>query len=796
LSLPAGTKLGPYEITSLLGAGGMGEVYRARDARLGREVALKILSEDFGRDPERVRRFEIEARSASGLSDAHVVTVFDVGEQAGVHYIATELVEGGDLRRMLDAGPLPTATALDLGVQIAEGLSAAHERGIVHRDLKPENILITTGGVAKIADFGLAKQTGASPEISQLVTAAEDSTGTGVVMGTVAYMSPEQARGSKVDLRSDQFSFGLLLYEMLTGRAAFRRENAADTLSAILRDEPPPLRDLARDVPEPFARLVHRCLSKDVVNRYGSTRDLFHDLKALREAPGPQPLPLAAGPRRGRAARMSAAALAVAAVAIAGFVLLRRPKPESGAIDSLAILPFVNSGGKADMEFLSDGITESLINKVAQVSGLKVISRASAFHYKGRDIDPQKIARELNVKAILTGHVLAVGDSLSVGAELVDAQDGRHLWGDQYNLKMADILSMQSEIASQIATSLRGKLTGEEKGRLQKRPTEDAEAYQAYLKGKYLLNRVGPEEFDRAREAFEEATRRDPKFALAFVGISVADGVQAFNGFRDPAESWRKSRESAQRAIELDGNLPDGHVALAAFLLNRDWDWSGAERELTQAIALEPADISWTVPEDQYSFYLEVMGRFDEAIAVMRKAEKFDPLSANLASDLAQAYYFARRYDLAVAEARRGFELDPHSLLVNWGLGQILTAQGDHAGAVRALQACIEPSGGAPQFLGLLGWGYGRAGRRSEAEDILRRLTEASRHRYVEPLDFAMTQIGLGNADAAFASLDKAVTDRNGWLIYLNADPMFDPIRNDPRFAKLVARVGLPPGKT
>jgi serine/threonine protein kinase len=332
LSLPAGTKLGPYEITSLLGAGGMGEVYRARDARLGREVALKILSEDFGRDPERVRRFEIEARSASGLSDAHVVTVFDVGEQAGVHYIATELVEGGDLRRMLDAGPLPTATALDLGVQIAEGLSAAHERGIVHRDLKPENILITTGGVAKIADFGLAKQTGASPEISQLVTAAEDSTGTGVVMGTVAYMSPEQARGSKVDLRSDQFSFGLLLYEMLTGRAAFRRENAADTLSAILRDEPPPLRDLARDVPEPFARLVHRCLSKDVVNRYGSTRDLFHDLKALREAPGPPPLPLAAVPRRGRPARMSAAALAVAAVAIAGFDLLRRPKPESGAI--------------------------------------------------------------------------------------------------------------------------------------------------------------------------------------------------------------------------------------------------------------------------------------------------------------------------------------------------------------------------------------------------------------------------------------------------------------------------------
>jgi serine/threonine protein kinase/tetratricopeptide (TPR) repeat protein len=795
LSLPAGTKLGPYEIVSILGAGGMGEVYRARDTRLGREVALKILSEEFGRDPERVRRFEIEARSASALSDAHVVTVYDVGEQGSVHYIATELVEGSDLRKLLDAGPLKPAAALDIGVQIAEGLSAAHERGIVHRDLKPENILLTKAGVAKIADFGLAKQTGASSEVSQLVTAPENITGTGVVMGTVAYMSPEQARGSKVDMRSDQFSFGLIMYEMLTGGAAFRRDNPADTLSAILRDEPAPLRDVARDVPEPFARVVHRCLSKEAANRYGSTRDLFHDLKALQESP-PAPPQETQAHRRRRAAPIAVATLAVALFVVVALLVLRRAKPASSAIDSLAILPFVNSGGKADMEFLSDGITESLINKVAQVSGLKVISRASAFHYKGREIDPGKVAKELNVKAVLTGHVLAVGDSLSVGVELVDAQDGRHLWGDQYNLKMADIFSMQSEIASQIATSLRGRLTGEERGRLQRRPTEDAEAYQAYLKGKYLLNRVGPEEFDRARASFEEAVRRDPKFALAYAGISVTYGVQGFNGFRDPTESWRKSRESAERAIEVDGTVPDGHVALAAVLLNRDWDWAGAERELTQAIALEPADISWTVPEDQYSFYLEVMGRFDEAIAVMKKAEKFDPLSANLASDLTQAYYFARRYDLAVAEARRGFELDPRSLLVNWGLGQVLTAQGEHAGAIRALESCIEPSGGAPQFLGLLGWGYGRAGRKGEAEGILRRLEEVSRSRYVEPMDFAITHIGLGNGDAAFAYLDKAVVERNGWLIYLNADPMFDPIRSDPRFAKVAARVGLPPGKT
>jgi TolB-like protein/tetratricopeptide (TPR) repeat protein len=696
---------------------------------------------------------------------------------------------------LLDAGPLRPAAALEIGVQIAEGLSAAHERGIVHRDLKPENILLTKGGIAKIADFGLAKQTGASSEISRLATAAENSTGTGVVMGTVAYMSPEQARGSKVDLRSDQFSFGLILYEMLTGRAAFRRDNPADTLSAILRDEPPPVRNLARDVPEPFGRLVHRCLSKEPANRYGSTRDLFHDLKALQQVPSGL-APVDSKPRRNMSARLAAAAIAVAAATIVAMMILRRAKPASAAIDSLAILPFVNSSGKADMEFLSDGITESLINKVAQVSGLRVISRTSAFHYKGKEIDPEKVAGELNVRAVVTGHVMAVGDALSVGAELVDARDGRHLWGEQYNRKMADIFSMQSEIASEIATALRGRMTGEEKGQIQKRPTEDTEAYQAYLKGKYLLNRVGPEEFDRARESFQEAVRRDPKFALAYVGISVTHGVQGFNGFRDPAESWRKARESAERAIALDGAVPDGHVALAAVLLNRDWNWAGTERELRRAMELGPSDLSWTLPEDLYSFYLETSGRFDEAIAVMKKAQRFDPLSANLSSDLAQAYYFARKYDLAVAEARRGLELEPGSLLENWSLGEALTMQGRFDEAIRAFEACIEPSGGAPQFVGLLGWGYGRAGRPAEARETLRRLRDLSRSRYVEPIDLAMVHIGLGNADEAIAELEKAVVDRNGWLIYLNADPMFDPIRSDPRFAKVAARVGLPPGKT
>jgi len=794
LSLLTGTKLGPYEIVSLLGAGGMGEVYRARDARLGREVALKILSEDFGRDPERVRRFEIEARSASALSDPHVVTVYDVGEQGGVHYLATELVEGSDLRTKLDAGPLRTSAALEIGVQIAEGLSAAHERGIVHRDLKPENILITKAGVAKIADFGLAKQTGATTEVSRLVTAAENSTGTGVVMGTVAYMSPEQARGSKVDLRSDQFSFGLILYEMLTGRGAFRRDNPADTLSAILRDEPTPLRDVARDVPEPFARLVHRCLSKEPANRYASTRDLFHDLKALQQAPA-ESLSAGPGPRRSRPARLVAAALGVAAVAVAAFLVRRQARPASTAIDSLAILPFANSSGKADMEFLSDGITESLINKVSQVSGLRVISRTSAFHYKGREINPERVAKELNVRALLTGHVLSVGDSLEVGAELVDAQDGRHLWGEQYSRKMADIFSMQTEIAAEIATALRGPLTGQEQGRIEKRPTQSVPAYEAYLKGKYFFGRTNPGDLEKARAAFEEAVSLDPAFALAHVGISGCYGFEASMGYLDPAEAWPKSREHAERAIALDDSLPEGHGALAAVLLNRDWNWAAAEKELKRAMALGPVDLSLAEPNDLYSFYLAAMGRGDDAIAAEKKAQKTDPLSPLLTADLAQDYYYNRNFDAAIREARRALELQPDSVFGLTTLGLSLVMEGKPETGIASLRSGVDLSGGASFTLGNLGWAYGRSGRLAEARDVRKRLNALSRERYAAPLDRAMIEIGMGDADAAFAELDRAIAERNAWVIFLNVEPMFDPIRADPRFAKVVARVGLPAGK-
>ncbi|HET9793264.1 MAG TPA: protein kinase [Thermoanaerobaculia bacterium] len=793
MTLPAGDRLGPYEIISLLGSGGMGEVYRARDTRLGRTVALKILPEAVAADPERVRRFEMEARSASALADPRIVTVFDVGAERGIHFIATELVEGSDLRHLLEGGPVPPARVIEIAAQIAEGLAAAHEQGIVHRDLKPENVLINRSGAVKIADFGLAKQTDrSSGDLSQMATAAADSTATGIVMGTVAYMSPEQARGARVDFRSDQFSLGLILYEMAAGRRAFARGNPADTLSAILRDDPPPLASASPGMSEPFARIVHRCLEKDPERRYGSTSDLAHDLKGLVAS---SPSTVAAKTSPPLRKFVIPLALALAAAALAAFLFLRHPKPVSEPINSLAILPFVSSSGKADMEFLTDGITESLINKVSQVSGLRVISRTSAFHYKGREIDPAKVARELDVRAILTGHVAAVGDSLSVGAELVDARDGRHLWGEQYNRKISDVFAMQSEIASVIATSLRGPLTGQEQGRIEKRPTRNLAAYQEYLKGKYFFGRSNPGDLEKARAAFEEAVSLDPDFALAHVGISGCYGIEGSASYLNPTEAWPKSREHAERAIALDASLPDAHTALAAVYLNHDWDWAAAERELKRAMTLGPVDLSLAEPNDLFSFYLAAMGRLDEAVAAEKTAQKTDPLSPFLAADLAQEYYYARKFDAAIREARRALELQPDSVFGLTALGLSFVMEGKSEAGIASLQSAVERSGGESFNLGNLGWAYGRAGRIADAKEVLRRMEVSSRERYVAPFDRAMVEIGMGNADAAFAGLDRAVEERNAWLIFLNVEPMFDPIRADPRFAKVVARVGLPPPK-
>ncbi|HET7451470.1 MAG TPA: protein kinase [Thermoanaerobaculia bacterium] len=793
--LTPGTRLGPYEILSPLGAGGMGEVYRARDTRLGREVALKVLPESFARDPDRVRRFESEARSASALADPHVVTVFDVGEQDGTPYIATELVEGTDLRSSIEKGPLPPGKAAEIAGQIAEGLAVAHDRGIVHRDLKPENVLIARSGLVKIADFGLAKRMGdASPQASQLATAAADSTAPGLLMGTVAYMSPEQARGEKVDFRSDQFAFGLMLYEMLTGRRAFARASPAETLSAILRDEPAPLATVAPDATESFAGIVDRCLAKDPEGRYGSTRDLAHDLRKL--AVPSLPLAVPKPPPRVPRPAIAAALVVAAIVAAAAVLILRRPAAHSSGIDSLAILPFANSSGKPDMDFLSDGITESVINKVSQVSGLRVISRTSAFHYKGKEIEPEKVGRELNVRALLTGHVLAVGDALQVGAELVDARDGRHIWGDQYDRKMSDIFSMQTEIASEIATALRGRLTGQEQVRIEKRPTHDLAAYQAYLKGKYFFGRSNPGDLEKARVAFEDAVSRDPNFALAHVGIAGCYGVEASASYRNPAEAWPKSRAEAERAIALDESVPDAHTALAAVLLNRDWSWAAAEKELKRAMVLGPVDISITDPNDLYSFYLAAMGRLDEAVAAEKTAQRTDPLSPFLAADLAEVYYYAREFDLAIREGRRALELQPDSAFGLTAVGLSLVLQGKADEGIPPLRSAVDASGAVSFCLGNLGWAYGRSGRIGEAKEILRRMEAAPSDRYTAPLDRAMVRIGLAETDAAFLELDRAVEERNAFLVFLNVEPMFDPIRGDPRFAKLVARIGLPSGKT
>ena len=787
MTIASGVRLGPYEILAPLGAGGMGEVYRAKDTRLGREVAIKVLPEALSADTERLHRFEREARAASSLNHPNIVTIYDVGQEGQISYLAMEFVEGQTLREILATGGLPTPRLIALAAQMADGLARAHASGIVHRDLKPENVMVTSDGLVKLLDFGLAKLAEPTEASDSLAPTLTGESVPGVVMGTVGYMSPEQATGRPVDFRSDQFSFGAILYEMATGRRAFQRATAIETLSAILRDEPEPVAALDPDSPEPLARILKRCLAKDPEGRYASTRDLAHDLRALPErasgVAGVAPGAVARG--FPGALRWSIAGLAVAALVAAALLLLRKP---ASSIDSLAVLPFVSVGGSPETEFLSDGITESLINGVSQLPGLKVISRTSVFHYKGKEVDPKQVSRELAVRAILTGRIVRSGDTLSVSAELMDATEDRHLWGDQYKRKLSDVFALQNEIAGEIVRVLRVKLRPGEGAQLVRRQTQDPEAYELYLKGRYFWWQFSEPGLAKALDYFEQALQRDPTYALAYAGLADYYGVLASN-FARPKEAWPKSRAAAEKALGLDESLAEPHAALGAYHLMHAWDWSAAERELKRALQLNPG---CATAYDVYSYYLDATGRLDDAVAAMKEALKLDPLNAVIESDLGLAYYYARRFDLAAEHQRKAIEFSPAFPSAYGVLGMALVQQGKRTEAVDLMKKAVEAGDGAPQFVAMLGYAYAAAGKRAEAEETLRRLDELSGTRFVNPLDVAQVHAALGDKDRAFQWLSRAVEERSGWLIQIKVEPIYDPIRSDPRFADIVKQVGLP----
>ncbi|MFL6333374.1 MAG: protein kinase domain-containing protein, partial [Pyrinomonadaceae bacterium] len=698
--LMPGKTIAHYKILSLLGAGGMGEVYLASDTRMGRQVALKLLLSSLTDDEQRVARFQQEARAALKLNHPNIVTIYEVGAAGGVQFIATELIEGETLRARLARADLKLSEALGVATQVAGALAAAHQAGIVHRDIKPENIMLRPDGYAKVLDFGLAKLTEQQPTPGDAEAPGRMKVQTtpGLVMGTASYMSPEQARGRQVDARTDIWSLGVVLYEMFAGRVPFEGETASDVISAVLHGEPPPLARYAPDVPAEMQWVVTRALRKNQEERYQTIKELLGDLRELKQeldvrarierstsaeandegAAGTAGARQAAA-RSARAAARSdgsaarptssaeylvteikrhkaGAALALAmlllSATVAGYLFY---SARGGAeIHSLAVLPFANTGGDADTEYLSDGITESLINTISKIHGLRVTARTTAFSYKNRSVDPRQVGRELAADAVLTGRVTQRGDSLIIQAELVNVADGSQLWGERYSRKAADVLAVQEQIASEIVDKLR-RPSGAERERLTRGYTANAEAYQLYLRGRFYWNKRSPEGLSRAIDYFNQAIALDPAYALAYAGLADSYALLPMYAHVALGDALPKARTAASKALELDPALAEAHAALASVKSN-DWDWPGVEEHYQRAIQLNP---NYATVHQWYSEYLVSAGRVEQALGEIRKAHELDPLSLAINARLGYTLYVAHRYDESLEQLRKTLELDP-----------------------------------------------------------------------------------------------------------------------------------------
>ena len=792
MALSAGMRLGPYEILAPLGAGGMGEVYRARDKKLERDVAIKVLPQSVAADPDTLARFEREAKAVAALSHPNILSIFDFGTHDGVSYSVMELLEGTTLRDRLDSGPIPKKQAVDYALQIARGLSAAHEKGVVHRDLKPENLFITKDDHLKILDFGLAKRTEQGKTDDETSSPTESKhTEPGVVMGTVGYMSPEQVRGLPVDHRSDIFSLGSILYELLSGKKAFKKGTAADTLSAILKEEAPELSESGRNIPPALEHIVKHCLEKDRDNRFQSARDIAFALGEASSGSAAAPPTLAGQSPRSRAFRPLLLAAGVAALAaLAAAVLWLRPG--AGTIDSLAVLPFVNAGGDPNAEYLSDGITESLINSVSQIPGIKVVSRDSAFHYKGKDVGAKTVGRELGVRAVLTGRIVQRGDGLSIRAELVDARDDTHLWGEEYNRRLSNILALQEEIARDISGKLRQRLTGEEKKRLTKRYTENAEAYGLYLKGRYHWNKRTGEDIQKGIGYFQQAIEKDPTYALAYAGLADSYAILYQYAGLPSSETFPKAKAAALKALEIDDTLAQAHAALAWTHDHFDWDFSAAEKEYRRAIELDP---KYPTAHQWYSLFVSELGRHEEAIAESERAYELDPLSPVISAARAYVFIDARQYDRAIEAGRKTLELDKgfSQALLNLGLA-LEQEKKMYPEAIAAMEEAVRLSGRSIHAVASLGHAYAISGRREEAMRLIEELKGWSERGFDPLANIALVHAGLGQNDEAMRWLEKAYQAHSAWLIFLapKVSPRWDPLRSDARFQDLLRRIGFP----
>jgi serine/threonine-protein kinase len=753
----AGTRFGPYELVSLLGQGGMGQVYRARDPRLGRDIAIKVLPQDSARDGDALARFEREARAIAGLTHPNILAVHDFGSERGTFYVVTELLEGETLRQRIELSPLEWRRAVEIGAEVAEALSAAHARAVIHRDLKPENIFLTNDGRVKILDFGLAQTDPLFEAGDANAVTTKFHTDPGTILGTLGYMAPEQLRGETVAGTADIFSLGCILFEMVTAKRPFQRGSGAATIAAILKDDLPT--DILGDAAPPeVTRVIEGCVAKNADQRYQSARDLALTLRAISSS------------------------TAVPDTFIRR--VTRRPR-KSRSIDSIAVLPLENVGDDPGTEYLSDGITEGIINRLSQLPKLKVMARSTVFRYRHRDQDAQAIGRDLRVKAVLTGRLQHVGNRLVVNVELVDSQDGSQLWGEHYNRETADLMTLQEEVSREIAEKLRIKLTGAEKKRLVKKATASTAAYELYLKGRYHWNKRTEESLKKGIQFFRDAIEADPSFASAYAGLADSFITLGTNIPLPPREAMPKAKAAAMKAIEIDDGLAEAWASLAAVKWWYEWDWNGAEEAYRRAVQLNP---NYATAHDGYGMLLSARGTFDGAIEQITKAADLDPLSLIIAVHAGWPFYFARDYESAIRRFDKALELDQSFIPAHGWRGMALGQQRRFAEAIASFRRALEVDR-VPILLAMLGHTHAIAGNRGEAERVLTELQFEAQTRYVSPYDVAVIHSGLGDVSAAMAALHEAFEDRSAWMVFLGVDPRLDPLRDDVRFQELAARV-------